>query len=130
MLTSSAKSKGRRLQQFVRDALRSLGASRGLVAEDIESRGMGQNGCDLILSPAAQRVFDLAIECKACESLNVHKEFWEHYGKYSTKSSLKLLIHNKNRCEPLVTIKFVDFIGLLEKGLVKTTSESKVKETT
>ena len=113
MRTSSAKAKGRLLQQKVRDALRIAGASHGLVDGDIESRGMGQNGVDVILSPAAQKVFNLLIECKQVEKLNVVGVFYEHFAKYADKPGLKLLIHGRNRTEPMVTLKFEDFMKLL-----------------
>lgn len=124
MKTSSAKAKGRRLQQQVRDLLRTIGKPRGLVAEDIESRGMGQNGVDLILSPAAKKVFNLSIECKNVEKLNVITTFKEHYDKYAEDSSLKLLIHSKNNSATLVTLNLLDFLELLEKGLPSILSES------
>jgi hypothetical protein len=115
----SCKAKGRRLQQEVRDVLRQIGTPYGLVDGDIESRGMGQAGVDIILSPAAQRVFDLAVECKNVENLNVAKVFKEHYAKYEALSALKLLIHTKNHHETLVTMKLNDFISLFQKGLTK-----------
>lgn len=117
MKTQSAKAKGRKLQQLVRDDLRATGQHYGLVAADCESRGMGQNGVDIILSPAAQKVFNLAIECKNVESLNVPKVFEEHYSKYQDSSALKLLVHSKNRSRRLVTIAWADFFILITKLL-------------
>jgi hypothetical protein len=75
---------------------------------------MGQNGVDLILSPAAQRVFNLSIECKNVEKLNVPAVFKEHYEKYPD-SSLKLLVHCRNHSEPLVTLRLEDFVAHLDK---------------
>lgn len=121
MKTSSAKAKGRRLQQFVRDVLRIIGKEHGLVDGDIESRGMGQNGTDIILSPAAKRVIDIAVECKNVEKLQVVPTFNEHYERYKHEPSLKVLIHGKNRCEPLVTMRFEEFVNLLRSSLKKGT---------
>ncbi len=117
MRTSSCKAKGRRLQQQVRDALRALGATRGLVDGDINSTSMGVSGVDVLLSPAADRLFSLAIECKNVERLQVVPTFLEHYGKYEADSRLKILVHGKNKIAPMVTLRFTDFITLLEKGL-------------
>lgn len=114
MRPQSCKAKGRRLQQQVRDALRELGRPYGLVDGDIESRGMGQNGVDVILSPAAQRVFDLLVECKNTEALSVVTTFLTHYNKYASQPGLKLLIHSRNNVKPLVTMQFTDFLNLLE----------------
>ena len=47
MLTSSAKAKGRRLQQWVRSLLIE---KLGIHEEDIESRSMGAGGEDLIMA--------------------------------------------------------------------------------
>src|SRR3954467_3259894 len=114
MLTSSAKAKGRRLQQYVRDSLRQIGKAFGLVDGDCESRGMGQNGCDLILSPAALKHFPFDIECKNCERLNVPTTFLKHYKRYQDRPTLKLLLHCRNKTEPLVTMRWEDFIELLK----------------
>lgn len=76
---------------------------------------MGQAGCDLIISPAAKRVLNLDIECKNTESLNVVKVFTDHYNKYKNSAALKLLIHRRNRTEPMVTLRWADFLRLLEE---------------
>lgn len=117
MKTSSAKAKGRKLQKEVRDALRTLGATRGLVDGDINSTSMGVSGVDVLFSPAADRIFGLSIECKQVEKLQVVPTFLEHYGKYEADGRLKILVHGKNKIAPMVTLKFTDFINLLQKGL-------------
>jgi hypothetical protein len=74
---------------------------------------MGQSGVDVLLSPAAKKVFPLAIECKNCEKLNVPAIFTEHHEKYKNDNRLKLLIHSKNRSETLVTLRWEDLLELL-----------------
>ena len=69
MKTSSAKAKGRRLQQKVRDLL--LETFTELEPDDIRSTSMGVSGEDLQLSPAARKLIPFAIECKNQEKLNV-----------------------------------------------------------
>lgn len=121
MLTSSAKSKGRRLQQAVRDILRKIGKNNelGIVDGDVESRGMGQNGTDVILSPKANSVFGrLAIECKNCEVLNVRKTFEEHAAKYDS-THIPWLVHSKNHSAALITLEFADFISYFEEAVAK-----------
>jgi hypothetical protein len=116
MTTSSRKAKGRNLQKIVRETFRDIGQQFGLVDGDIESRGMGQNGEDVIFSPAAQRVFGkLAIECKNHEALNVVGTFWQHAPKYFPDST-PLLVTKKNRTEPLVTLRLEDFMLILERS--------------
>ena len=53
MKASSSKAKGRRLQDFVREKLRSIFTS--LEDDDIKSAIMGESGEDIKLSPAAKK---------------------------------------------------------------------------
>lgn len=112
MRSSSRKAKGRRLQQKIREDLRSIGEAYGLEADDIESRQMGGAGVDIVLSPAARRVFPFDVEAKNCESLNVVKVFRDHHTKYSKTKNLKMVIHAKNHCEPMITVRWKDFLKL------------------
>jgi hypothetical protein len=119
MKTSSAKAKGRRLQQLIRNALRTIGKPLGLEDGDIESRGMGQNGTDVILSPKANSTFGrLAIECKNVETLNVRKTFEEHAAKYNS-TYIPWLIHSKNHSDCLVTMYLQDFLAYFEEAIAK-----------
>ena len=54
MKTQSAKAKGRKLQQWVRDQIIE---QLEVHPEDIESRSMGAGGEDLIMARAASRSF-------------------------------------------------------------------------
>lgn len=109
MKTSSAKAKGRRLQQRVRDDLRAVAPQ--LDPTDIESRGMGQNGTDIILTKAARSVFgNLAIECKNVEVLNAVGIFQEHLEKYP--GSIPVMVHSRNHIAPRVTLLWADFLRL------------------
>jgi len=118
MKTSSAKAKGRRLQQEVCRLLRELGKPYGLVDDDLTSRGMGQNGTDVVFSPAARRVVNCSIECKNVEKLNVVTVFLEHFEKYKQDDSLKLLVHSRNHTEPMVTLRLSDFMEIFKNHLV------------
>lgn len=121
MKPASAKNKGRRFQQRIRDDLRKLAEPYSLESADCESRGMGQQGEDLVLTPAFRRLLNLDIECKAVEALNVTAEFFEHYRKYKDRPSLKLLTHTKNRQEPLVTLLWTDLLQILKRNLPNVT---------
>ena len=68
MKTQSAKAKGRKLQQWVRDQIIE---QLEVHPEDIESRSMGAGGEDLIMARAAREKFPFSIECKNVEKLNV-----------------------------------------------------------
>jgi len=54
MIPKSAKAKGRRLQQFVRDALRKA-FNKSLEDGDVESQLMGGTGEDIVMSPLAKK---------------------------------------------------------------------------
>lgn len=112
MKTSSAKAKGRRLQQRVRDDLRTLAGAR-LDPTDIESTPMGVNGVDVILSKAARDLFGpLAIEAKNVEVLNAVGVFQAHLDKYAPKGKIALMVHSRNHIEPRVTLLWSDFVRL------------------
>lgn len=116
MTTQSGKAKGRRLQQLICKGLLEIGKQFDLVADDIASRGMGQSGTDVILSPAAKKIFGkLAVEAKNREALNVTTVFWEHAGKYP--GYISLLVHKRNHTDPLCTLKLSEFLAIFERGL-------------
>ena len=62
MKTRSAKNKGKRLQNNVRDLL--LENFKQLEPDDIRSTTMGESGEDIQLSPAARKKIPLSIEVK------------------------------------------------------------------
>ena len=107
MKTSSAKAKGRRLQQQVRTQLIE---ELDIHPEDIESRPMGSQGEDLIMSRAAREAFPYSIECKNQEKLNVWAA-WEQ-AKESCKSYKPLVVMSRNRQETLVVMRLDDLISL------------------
>jgi hypothetical protein len=115
MKTSSCKAKGRRLQQLVAQRLlEEIYIPAGLEEDDCKSVSMGVSGNDIVLSPAAKKVLNLSVECKNVESLNHTTTFWNHYNKHQD-NSLKLLISQRNRTKPVVTLQLEDFLVLLKK---------------
>lgn len=93
MKTASAKAKGRRLQNFVRDKLRQLLNPWGLEEEDIKGTPMGVSGVDIQLSPAAKKLLPVAVECKNTQASATIYKYW---GQAEA---------NKNSCEPVLVIK-------------------------
>lgn len=110
MKTQSAKAKGRKLQQMVRDLI--LETFTELEPDDVRSTSMGAGGEDLQLSPAARRKFPYSVECKNVEKLNV----WGAYEQAEANSGdhEPLLIMKKNRKKPLVVIDLEAFVELLK----------------
>jgi len=112
MRPQSAKAKGRKLQQWVRDKLIEL---LDVHPEDIESRSMGAGGEDLIMARAARQKFPYSIECKNVEKLNV----WEGYeqAKANCGDYEPLVVMKKNNKKPLVVIDAEFFIKNCQKIL-------------
>jgi hypothetical protein len=107
---------------MVASDLLELGKKYGLEADDLKSTPMGCSGVDVLFSPQARRVLgNILVECKNRESLNVVTTFWEHSAKYPDgplcRESLLLLVHSKNKSEPLVTLRWSDFRNLLREYL-------------
>ena len=112
MKTSSAKAKGRRLQQKVRDLL--LETFTELEPDDIRSTSMGVSGEDLQLSPAARKLIPFAIECKNQEKLNVWdslKQAEENSGDYDP-----VLIFKRNRSKTYAVVNIEKFIELINEN--------------
>ena len=99
MLTQSAKAKGRRLQQWVREQLIE---KLDIHPEDLESRSMGAGGEDLIMARAAREKFPYSIECKNQEKINI----WEAYSQASSNSGdhEPIVFIKKNGKKPLVVL--------------------------
>ena len=114
MKAQSAKAKGRRLQQWVRDQLIE---QLDVHPEDIESRSMGAGGEDLIMARAARQKFPYSIECKNVEKLNI----WEAYSQATANSGNyePICVTKKNNVKPLVVLDaeyFIDLCSKLENG--------------
>ena len=107
MKTQSAKAKGRRFQQWVRDK---LVESLGIHPEDIESRSMGAGGEDLIMARAAREKFPYSIECKNQETLNV----WKSYEQAESSSGdyEPVVFIKRNNQKPLVVVDAEYFVRL------------------
>jgi hypothetical protein len=75
----SAKAKGRRAQQELRDAI--LAAFPHLEPDDVRNTPMGTQGEDLLLSPKAREVWPWYTEVKNVEALNIHKAIAQASGR-------------------------------------------------
>ena len=107
MKTSSAKSKGRRFQQWVRDQLIE---SLNVQPEDIESRSMGAGGEDLIMARAARKKFPYSIECKNQEAVNVWKSYEQ--AKENSGDYEPIVVLKRNNTKPLVLVDADYFVRL------------------
>lgn len=111
---SSAKAKGRNLQQWVCEKISDLTGFEWGQDKSIESRGMGQNGVDVRLEKAVLRKFPYSVECKFQESWNVHQ--WIEQAKQNQiKGTDWLLVCKRSRKNPVVIMDAEVFFKLLKK---------------
>ena len=108
MKTSSAKAKGRRLAQWVKDVL--IGFSPELKNDDIVITSSGDTGEDLKLSPKAREVYPIQIECKNHKNFAVYRDFDQavSHGPFSP-----VLVIKANHRAPLVVVDAELFFTLL-----------------
>ena len=104
----TAKAKGRRLQQLVVKKLLLL--LPGVQPDDIQSRSMGANGEDIMLSPYARSKFPYSVECKNQEKINLWKAWEQTQG--NAEDYQPLLIVGKNNTKPLAVVDLDYFLNL------------------
>ena len=104
------KQKGRKFQQDLVKVL--METFTHLEEGDIMSRSMGAAGEDLILSPAARKVFPFAVEAKCQEKVSL-RNWWEQAKANATAELDPLLITKQSRKEPLVVLDLKTFIKLI-----------------
>jgi len=106
MKSRSAKNKGKRLQNNVRDLI--LEKFNQLEEDDVRSITMGDSGEDILLSPAARKLFPFSVECKNQEKLNI----WSSLEQTETNAGkhTPLLIFKRNRSKTYAVLQLDDFI--------------------
>ena len=112
MKARSAKNKGRKLQNMVRDRLRSV-FSETLETNDIESQVMGMSGEDIVLSPAAKKAIRYSFECKNQERLNLWKSLEQ--AESNCEDRQPVLVFKRNRTKTYIVIEFEHFIELIDQ---------------
>ena len=111
MKPRSAKNKGKRLQNKVRDII--LEKFDKLEPDDVRSITMGDSGEDILLSPAARRLFPFSVECKNQEKLSIWgalEQAEENSGKHSP-----LVIFKRNRSKTYAVLEFDKLLELLNE---------------
>ena len=109
MKSRSAKNKGKRLQNDVRDLL--LESFNQLEPDDVKSAIMGESGEDIKLSPAARKQIPFSFECKNQEALNI----WSSLEQAETNAGDHdpVLIFKRNRTKTYAVIEIEKFIELI-----------------
>jgi hypothetical protein len=111
MKPRSAKNKGKRLQNKVRDLI--LEKFNQLEPDDVRSVTMGESGEDILLSPAARKLFPFSTECKNQEKLNI----WSSLEQSETNSGkhIPIVIFKRNRSKTYVALEFEKLLELLNE---------------
>ncbi len=111
MKTSSRKSKGRRLQNKIRDLLLEHYSDK-LEKDDIRCAVMGESGEDIKLSPAARKLIPYSFECKNQEKLSI----WEALNQASENSGdyPPVLVFKRNRSKTYAVLEFDELLKLIK----------------
>ena len=109
MKTRSAKNKGKRLQNDVRDLI--LETFTELEPDDVRSTTMGDSGEDILLSPAARTLFPFSVECKNQEKLNIWSSLEQ--AEENAGNHIPLLVFKRNRSKTYISMEINDLIKIL-----------------
>jgi hypothetical protein len=112
MKPRSAKNKGKRLQNKVRDLILEKFNSK-LEPDDVRSQIMGMSGEDIVLSPAARRLFPFSVECKNQEKLNIWSSLEQAEG--NSGNHPPLVIFKRNRSKTYAVLEFDELLKLLNE---------------
>lgn len=99
MKPSSAKQKGRLLQQWVRDKMMSYAPE--LREGDIRSTSMGAGGEDVQLSPTARDIYPIQVECKNLAKIAVY-DYYKQAAAHGPNEPVVVI--KQNQCKPLVVV--------------------------
>ena len=112
MKTSSAKAKGRNLQQWVAELIRT---KFNLEEDDVRSTSMGAGGEDILLSPLAARRTGISVECKSRNRVAVYG-FYEQAQTNCPAEREPVVVVKQNRAKPLVVVDAEYFFTILERA--------------
>lgn len=108
--TSSAKGKGRRLQNHVRDLI--FEKFPWLQKGDVISCPMGSSGVDIILSPLGRRTFPVSIECKKTKKHPGSAEMRQAKANTDTMTipAIVWCPHGVGHAKSMITFELDDFL--------------------
>jgi hypothetical protein len=112
MKVRSAKAKGRKLQNTVRDMI--LENFPQLHPDDVVSTQMGGAGVDIQLSPMARKLFTYSPECKNQEKLNIWASL-EQAEKNTKEGTAPILFFKRNRSKMYVAMEAEHFFELINR---------------
>ena len=112
MKPRSAKNKGKRLQNKIRDLILEK-FNNVLELDDVRSITMGDSGEDILLSPAARRLFPFSVECKNQEKLNIWSALEQ--AEENSGNHTPLVIFKRNRTKTYAVLEFDKLLELLDE---------------
>lgn len=110
MKTSSAKAKGRRCAQEVKDLIAKIFP---VIPEDIHVTSSGVGGPDLQFFGPARFIFPYAVECKNHEKLNIWEAYEQaknHLKNPQFKDCKPIVFFKRNRSQLMVCLSAEDFL--------------------
>ena len=113
MKPRSAKNKGKRLQNKIRDLILEK-FNNILEQDDVRSITMGDSGEDILLSPAARKLFPFSVECKNQEKLNIWSALEQAEG--NSGNHTPLVIFKRNRSKTYAVLEFDKLLELLNES--------------
>lgn len=113
MKSRSAKNKGLRLQNKVKEMILSIFSS--LHPDDVKPAIMGESGEDIHLSPAARNKIPFSIECKNTEKLQMWKALEQAEYNANKNNSTALVVFKRNRSKIYCTLEFEVLLKLLNE---------------
>ena len=111
MKPRSAKNKGKRLQNKIRDLI--LEKFDSLEPDDVRSITMGDSGEDILLSPVARRLFPFSVECKNQEKLSIWSALEQ--AEENSGDHVPLVIFKRNRTKTYAVLEFDKLLELLNE---------------
>ena len=113
MKPASAKAKGRRLQQAIRQRI--LDTFPELEPDDVKCAIMGESGQDLHLSPAAAKLVPFAIEAKNQERLAIWESLEQAEKHAQATGREPLLVFRRNGTKNFAALKLDTLLELLAR---------------
>jgi len=112
MKPRSAKAKGRKLQNTIRDLIQEHFPH--LHPDDVVSTQMGGSGVDIQLSPTARKSFPYSIECKNSEKLSIWSAL-EQAEANTKEGTVPALFFKRNRSKTYVVLEADHFFDLVQR---------------
>jgi hypothetical protein len=84
-----------------------------LEEDDVRSTTMGDSGEDVLLSPAARKLFPFSVECKNQEKLNIWSSLEQ--AKTNAGKHTPLLVFKRNRSKTYVALEIDNLLDLLDE---------------